>query len=304
MAPLHCFHGEDGSTRQRSPFVRGSMSVQISVFAVAGRSEALFCRLIMNHLPFFFHNWFPFLFSSPSCWRPALKSDWLLTLSCREWIEKQIITRDYYLFLNPWITSFNTIYVWTGLNLWVPPHRALQTPGEGEHSDNGFVSFLMCWDALQWKRNYGLTAGRGPHKGQIIRGWWSEHAAHDQERQRRWKVIKVTRRVEPCKLLSQLAPTPLLDSSPFSYSLSLSLPFPASACFIFPRILLLHFFFFFFLSPPSSPLNSCPAFLSICPSFLQPMCECFCCLVFFLPLHPSPTDSWTQQLPVMCKSSK
>ena len=31
MAPLCCLHSEDGSARQRSPFVRGSMSVQMSV---------------------------------------------------------------------------------------------------------------------------------------------------------------------------------------------------------------------------------------------------------------------------------
>ncbi len=139
---------------------------------------------------------------------------------------------------------FNTIYLRTGLNLWVPPHCAVQVHREGEHLDNGFVSFLMCCDALQRKRNYGLTAGRGPHKGPIIRGWWSEHAAHDQERHWRWKVIKVTRRVEPCKLHSQLATTPCLDSSLFCYSLP---PFLSS-------------FLFHFLSHPAA------AFLSVTPS--------------------------------------
>lgn len=143
---------------------------------------------------------------------------------------------------------------------------------EGEHLDNGFVSFLTCWDALQLKRNYGLTAGRGLHKDPIIRGWWSEHAAHDQERQWRWKVIKVTRRVEPCKLHSQLATTPPLDFSLFYYPLS---------SFLSP-------FSFHFLSHPAAaflsvtppppplalgylPLNSCLAFFSVCPSFPQTM---------------------------------
>lgn len=100
----------------------------------------------------------------------------------------------------------------TALKLGVPLHSTVQGCRKGEHLDNGFVSFLTCWDALQRKRNYGLTVGRGPHKGQIIRGWWSEHAAHDQERQWRWKVIKVTRREEPCKLHSQLAITPIMTS--------------------------------------------------------------------------------------------
>lgn len=71
----------------------------------------------------------------------------------------------------------------------------------------GSVSFLTLWDALQRKRNYGLTAG----SGLIIRSCWLEHAAPDPERQWRRKVITVPRRVEQCKMNSQLVATPLLD---------------------------------------------------------------------------------------------
>lgn len=99
----------------------------------------------------------------------------------------------------------------------VPLHRAVRALYEAEHLDNGFVSFLTCWGALQCKRNYGLTVGRGPYKGPIIRGWWSEHVAHDQEKQWHWKVIKVTRRVKPCKLHS---PSRLLAVLLFSLSFS------------------------------------------------------------------------------------
>ena len=137
--------------------------------------------------------------------------------------------------------------------------------------DDGFVSFLTCWDALQCKLNYSLTAGRSPHKGPTIRSWWSEHAAHDQERQWRWKVIKVTRRVEPCKLNSQLAATPLLYFSPFYYSLSLSLVFLVSFSLTSCCCIL-----FGFLTP--NPQPSAPKLLSCFSLHLSIICSACDCL--------------------------
>lgn len=166
--------------------------------------------------------------------------------------------------------KFNTICVCTCLNIWVPQHRAVQTHREGERGD-GFVSFLTCWYAFQRKRNYGLTTGRGPHKSPIIGSWWSEHAAHDQERQWRWKVIKVTRRVEPCKLNSQRAATPLLDFLLFYYSCS-----PFFPSFLFHSLKSCCCISFWPLPP--NPRISCHKLLSCFSlhlSIIPPAFECF-----------------------------
>lgn len=178
-----------------------------------------------------------------------------------------------------------------GLNLWVHQHCAVQARWERVHLDNGFVSALKCWDALQHKRNYGRTAGRGPHKGPIIRGWWSEHAAHEQERQWRWNVINVTRGVEPWKLCSQLATMLCLDFSLFLYSLSFS-SFRwdfSPAGFLWEYI-------------PPIPWLSFSKLLSCFPLHHFVIPPAWVLLLFS---HPSLTyDSWAQQLPGMCKSSK
>lgn len=179
--------------------------------------------------------------------------------------------------------TFNTLDVCKGLHLWVPRHRGVHACRKREHLDNGFVSFLTCWDALQRKRNYSLTAGGGPHKGLIIRGWWSEHVAHDQEKQWRWKVIKVPHRVEPCKLRSQLAATPLLDFLLFYYSPS---PFPSSVLLYFLSHPAAPFLpFVSLLTLCRLPLDSCLAFLFMCPSFLQPLSALKCLSIHHLLIH-------------------